>query len=1716
MKKLLTFFLTALLAFSVGWAATYSYTFQRVFTENPQTVTLIDVAWTFSGTATSAGEYYGNVDGTKGLQFGSGNKPWRSISLKTAGISGTIQSITINASTASSASATLVVTVGGSSFINQTLTDAATPYTGTGSASGEIVISMTQPSTSKALYIKSLSITYMPGGGTVETCATPTFSPAEGTYTESQNVTISCATSGATIYYTTDGTTPTTSSSVYSTAIPVSSTTTIKAMAVKSGMNNSNVASAEYVITAPAPTVTYEKITSTTDLTDGNYLIVYEDGSRVFDGSITSDLSATNNFKNVTISNETIEVSEDIFFTYDATNHTLKSASGYYIGRTADSNGLLYDQNTAYTNSISFTNDGDADIVSSGGAYLRYNSASNENRFRYFKSSTYTGQKAIQLYKEVGNPKVATPTFSPAEGTYTSGQSVTISCATEGATIYYTTDGTDPTTSSTQYTGAINVSTTTTIKAIAVLTDYDDSEVATAIYTINLNPTITASPATVNINDDNTSGARTGFFTVTGRNLSDNVGVNVLAGSGNFSRTTSDQTWGFNYGTGSVDGTAYVTYDGKALSATGRVDARNNQTGDTVNVNYLYTGNIYIMGTVNSTGWATNNGVLMDRDASGNYSKTLTLLDSGDGHAYISFTKALAEDADDWDAIAGDRFGPASDGNWGFQEQFVNEPCDLDTTGGYWSIKMPAGEWVVSINPSTNTFTLVPHVSAPVFSPEGGRYETAQEVEITCTNGDAHIYYTTDGTAPSANNGTLYTGPITVSAESTTINAIAIYGNYSSTVSSATYVIKPIGADDFILVESDEDITAGDEYVLVYTSGTHVNHAMSTTYTTDHYGETTDDFSLADGVVTLGDPTTVNVLTLEEAGDYFYIKDQDGYYLYYQGSNNTVSHSLTNAETNAYKWQMTIDASGDVVIQNVGTNERYLQSNPSSTRYACYKTTSNLFNPKLYKKGTSSVPTPQISPAGGTSNKRFESFDVTITAADENYTIYYTTDGSTPTVNSTEYTGPFELPYGSAPTTVMAIAVDGDGNVSRPTTVIYYWDRVSVAITPTSGQVTGNVDNVTITPTPSDATVTYTINGGQPQTYNGPFTVTVNEENTPVTVEATATKGESTATASVTYTFNDGGVNSIAEFLALNDNEERFFKNPVVVLFDYSQNNGAQDYIWVKDRTGYMKLFIQPGFDSSSKPRYDNGDVIPEGFTVKKILYTEHDASFIEGKSEDPSLDNFKTPVDRALADPEPVKLSELLANPSEYNDRYLYINKLEITNHVGVNYYVASDEDDDNVSEILGTNATNEFNIVCYNKFPTWKEKDGTSPTVDIPSADGTYYNVTFIFQKYGSVYEIMPIEFTEWHENKVRLEDLVEIGELNEQYTISNQLKAAKVTWDDNYGKFAIFAKDDEMYANKRYPTTGMDEYQIAFVNNDSDFFYTTEQKDYDQSNWIEILIPSSIASKSGTDKNTYTEALETLQSTYENKILAAGTVSGTYKDALNPTIEVTAVPTVESSSTYEPNYYCTANFLQENLDADGAQSYRDDELGGGSYFMMDAKPQEFCKVVWAYYTGSGDVFVAPNREGDLVNGLKFRGSFKADMSLCEEWEITKEKSVANCFSASGENTSTATLFGFNAIVRKNPAYNATPANGAPSHIQPYTDGIESTPAYIVYPLNSEDNSDENVTEVNEVVSGKTVESVRFYNLMGVESDKPFEGVNIVVTRYTDGSRSTVKVLR
>ncbi|MGD0941772.1 MAG: chitobiase/beta-hexosaminidase C-terminal domain-containing protein [Terracidiphilus sp.] len=122
-----------------------------------------------------------------------------------------------------------------------------------------------------------------------ETVATPTFSVAGGTYTTAQSVSLSDSTSGATIYYTTDGTPPTKTSYIqYAGAITVSSTETIEAVGVLSGENDSAVASATYTInlttaapafSVPGGTYTAAQTVTLSDSSSGATIYYTTDGS---------------------------------------------------------------------------------------------------------------------------------------------------------------------------------------------------------------------------------------------------------------------------------------------------------------------------------------------------------------------------------------------------------------------------------------------------------------------------------------------------------------------------------------------------------------------------------------------------------------------------------------------------------------------------------------------------------------------------------------------------------------------------------------------------------------------------------------------------------------------------------------------------------------------------------------------------------------------------------------------------------------------------------------------------------------------------------------------------------------------------------------------------------------------------------------------------------------------------------------------------------------------------------------------------------------------------------------------------------------------------------------------------------------------------------------------------------------------------------------------
>ena len=250
-------------------------------------------------------------------------------------------------------------------------------------------------------------------------------------------------------------------------------------------------ATCDITVTAAPAAVNYEKVTAEPADWSGEYILVYEadaTNARVWKGA-----DEANNYAEATISAGVIAAPEGAAVLTiakvaesDPVVYTIM-VGDKYIGQTSNSNGIKI-QAEAINNSISYNGtDAAVDIVASS-AHLRYNSASS-SYFRYYKSSTYSSQKKIQLYKKAGAPAaVAKPTITGTNNFLTSTE-VTIECTTDGAAIYYTTTESAKTTPATSgdwmaYNGASkpSFSSTTTVWAAAKLGD-DWSEVAEKTFT---------------------------------------------------------------------------------------------------------------------------------------------------------------------------------------------------------------------------------------------------------------------------------------------------------------------------------------------------------------------------------------------------------------------------------------------------------------------------------------------------------------------------------------------------------------------------------------------------------------------------------------------------------------------------------------------------------------------------------------------------------------------------------------------------------------------------------------------------------------------------------------------------------------------------------------------------------------------------------------------------------------------------------------------------------------------------------------------------------------------------------------------------------------------------------------------------------------------------------------------------------------------------------
>jgi len=256
--------------------------------------------------------------------------------------------------------------------------------------------------------------------------ATPTFSPKAGRYSEAQTVTISCETSGSTIYYTLDGTAPTTSSSVYSQPLTISETTTVKAIAVADG-EESATATAKYTIgqsTSNPNTTTFTRVASVNDLEPGMRYIIACGSKATAAGALNSTYLGQ---ESVTVSGDVITIGSGVaVFVLEGDQDTgwtfQNESTNEYLYATGAKSVKYSSDEELWT--LSNGNDGVVMAYGSFGTML-YNSSS--PRFTTYTSNPTSSMIQANLYMEdssvtptIPDPAIVaneTLTFSTPVGT---------------------------------------------------------------------------------------------------------------------------------------------------------------------------------------------------------------------------------------------------------------------------------------------------------------------------------------------------------------------------------------------------------------------------------------------------------------------------------------------------------------------------------------------------------------------------------------------------------------------------------------------------------------------------------------------------------------------------------------------------------------------------------------------------------------------------------------------------------------------------------------------------------------------------------------------------------------------------------------------------------------------------------------------------------------------------------------------------------------------------------------------------------------------------------------------------------------------------------------------------------------------------------------------------------------------------------------------------
>ena len=1010
-------------------------------------------------------------------------------------------------------------------------------------------------------------------------CVQPTFMPAPGMYSAGQLVTISSNTGGATIRYTTDGSTPSeTAGTVYSSPVSITSTTMLQAIAYENGMPDSLVTSGLYSLQVPG---SYFIDTTTSGTwwssgggyiygSDGYVLCAWNNGTDVVSltGSYVQSVTPSGQydyFYNTTtnsiapINPQTGTRAESCWMNRSTQSYsalvTLANPNDGIIHRMAV---YCWDWNGGRTQTIDMQNPSTGLSELPGGPVSLSNYTNGTWVVFYF-----TGNVKLNIVNTNVNLNALTqviafdnqcevPAFSPAAGTYAAAQTVTISTATSGAAIRYTTDGSTPSvTAGTVYSSPVSITSAVTLQAIAYENGYDTSPVTSGIYTFNpncdtpaFNPTggTYANLAVVTISSS-TNGASI-YYTTNGTTPSSTNG-SLYSTPVNITSTCTLQA--IAYATGfTPSGVTTGVYTIPQLSASYYLDTTTSGNWWSVSGGYVYGSDGYVL-------CAWNNGTDVV-NLTGSYVQSVT--PSGQTDYYYNtttntcapinpstgtrdeacwlaattfdYTVALANPEDGithrmavycWDWNSGrtqtvNLLNPVTG-----QSELPGGAVSLSSfTSGTWVVFNFQGNVEVQVTDTNSNWNALVQMiafdnqcAAPSFTPAAGSFSSAQAVTISTTSRDATIYYTANGTTPSSTNGTLYSTPVNI-VSTCTLEAIAYAsGCNPSNVTSGVYTIPSVPASYYLDTTTSGNwwssnggyVYGSDGYVLcawnngtdvVNLTGSYVQSVTPSGQTDYYYNTTTNTCAPINPSTGTRDEAcwlaaTAFDYTVALANPEDGITHRMAVYCWDWNSGRTQTLNLLNPVTGQSELpggavSLSSFTSGTWVVFNFQGNVEVQVTNTNSNWNALVQMIA--FD--------NQCAAPSFTPAPGNYSSPQS---VTIGTATSGATIYYTANGTTPSsTNGTVYSSPVSITVTG--TTLQAIAYETGYSTSSVASGIYTIQCVAPTFSPAAGTFTTSTP-VTISTTTGSATINYTTNGTTPSSTVG--TVYSN----PVSLTATST-----------------------------------------------------------------------------------------------------------------------------------------------------------------------------------------------------------------------------------------------------------------------------------------------------------------------------------------------------------------------------------------------------------------------------------------------------------------------------------------------------------------------------------------------------------------------------------------------------------------------------------